>query len=182
MSYVPTVPVDLTAAIAKYHGVFSSRNAYGRLVSACMDEGAVCRVFRAQPCLFVRSDSVLDGVDAAYGLTTEINAPSCSQAGHCRAVWRLRRCCFHEPGAAVTAISPVRGVSPMSFRETPYITIRFSIVSGANMTIQNSIIHVFIRYQYEKQQPENRTRRCRVPAPCKGTHINERIPENRRTP
>jgi hypothetical protein len=71
----PAVPVDLTAVIAEYHGFFTPVDTlYGSSVYTGMGEGAVYRVFRRQPGLFVRRGGILEGVDVASGLTIEINA------------------------------------------------------------------------------------------------------------
>jgi hypothetical protein len=79
---LPDVPVDLTAAIAKYHGFFTPVDTlYGSSVYAGMEAGAVYLVFRGQSGLFVRKGHGLAQNDATPGLTIEINAACAAGPG-----------------------------------------------------------------------------------------------------
>jgi len=78
----PAVPVDLTAVIAAYHGIFTPVDTlYGSSVYASMDKDAVYRVFRGQSGLFARKAGTIRGDDAASGLTIESNAACAARPG-----------------------------------------------------------------------------------------------------
>jgi hypothetical protein len=94
----PAVPVDLTAVIAAYHGIFTPVDTlYGSSVYDGMDEAAVYRVFRGQSGLFVRKAGILEEGDAASGLTIEINAACATRPGIAERFGRFVDAVFTSP-------------------------------------------------------------------------------------